>query len=348
MCFGSIIRDLKNMDYIKKFDTVVVGGSFDHFHKGHIEFLRLAFSSGKKAIVGITSDKYIRVSSIKHYASSIEPYKTRKKAVGEFLEKEGVIDRSELLEIYNVFGPTLDPKPRVEAIVVAERTKEGASIINKKRREKGLKSLEVIVAEEVLAEDGKPISSERIRKGEIDRAGKIYVKKDYLNKDLVLPEDARKIFKKPFGDLLQEGSLQTENLRGKIVVTVGDVTTKLFRENGLVPSLSIVDFRVQREQKFKSVEDLGFGKSIKMVEVGNHPGHISRELFSEVLFFFKHGNNDTVIIVKGEEDLAVLPVVLSAPLGVFIFYGQPNLGLVRVVVDEVSKKRALNLISMFQ
>jgi len=52
-----------------KYNLVACGGTFDHFHKGHEEFLRYVFSVGKKVIVGVTSDEYIESSKFKVLAS---------------------------------------------------------------------------------------------------------------------------------------------------------------------------------------------------------------------------------------------------------------------------------------
>jgi len=55
----------------------------------------------------------------------------------------------------------------------------------------------------------------------------------------------------------------------------------------------------------------------------------------------------TVILVGGEDDLAVLPVLLIAPLGFSIYYGQPGEGLVRVDVTEENKEKAYRLVEKF-
>ena len=44
------------------------------------------------------------------------------------------------------------------------------------------------------------------------------------------------------------------------------------------------------------------------------------------------------IIVKGEEDLAVLPCILIAPQETIILYGQPNEGLVYLKACDVVEK----------
>jgi len=52
----------------------------------------------------------------------------------------------------------------------------------------------------------------------------------------------------------------------------------------------------------------------------------------------------TVLIVNGEEDLLVLPVLVEALLGSVLYYGQPNDGVVRVKISQ--KKKQLGRILM--
>jgi uncharacterized protein (UPF0218 family) len=54
-----------------------------------------------------------------------------------------------------------------------------------------------------------------------------------------------------------------------------------------------------------------------------------------------------VINITGEEDLAVLPFVLVAPLNFQILYGQPNEGIVAIFITNDIKKRAMNLLEKF-
>ena len=58
-----------------------------------------------------------------------------------------------------------------DAIVVSEETEPTAVEINEIRVSKGMKPLDIVVVSFVLAYDGNPISSTRIRRGEITRNG---------------------------------------------------------------------------------------------------------------------------------------------------------------------------------
>jgi pantetheine-phosphate adenylyltransferase len=62
---------------------------------------------------------------------------------------------------------------QLEAIVVSQETKPRAEEINKIRAQRGLKTLEIVEIPLVLAEDGTPISSMRVRYGEMDVHGKL-------------------------------------------------------------------------------------------------------------------------------------------------------------------------------
>jgi uncharacterized protein (UPF0218 family) len=54
-----------------------------------------------------------------------------------------------------------------------------------------------------------------------------------------------------------------------------------------------------------------------------------------------------LIIVEGEEDLAVIPLVICSPEGAVILYGQPGEGVVVCEVDWKARKKARELLSHF-
>lgn len=344
MCLSFIIEVLRNMGYEKKFKKVVLGGSFDHLHKGHKEFLKFAGSISQRIILGITSDEYIKqVSGIKYYVSSIEPYIKRRGEVLGFLKLEGLLDRLKIIKIDDVYGPTLDPRQDLYAILVTEKTLPGAAAINRERKKLGLRKLEVIIAPEVLAEDGKPISSGRIRKGEISRDGKLYIKPEWLKQKLFLSESLRNELRKPLGVLIDKNYEKPES---EFVVTVGDITTQMFNKMSAEQEISVIDFKVSRKEKFSKIEDLGFLGNEEIINAENPAGQITPSLFKAIKqAFLRRGR--TIVKVLGEEDLAVLPAILAAPLSSVIFYGQPNEGLVKVEITEETKEKVYNLVLNF-
>ena len=60
-----------------------------------------------------------------------------------------------------------------DAIVVTEETEPTAIEINEIRKKKSMKPLDIVVVSFVLADDNIPISSTRIRNGEIDKKGNL-------------------------------------------------------------------------------------------------------------------------------------------------------------------------------
>ena len=57
------------MDSPKKFKTAVLGGTFDHFHKGHENFLEHGLSISKRLVIGVTSDEFVKKFKIKNKKS---------------------------------------------------------------------------------------------------------------------------------------------------------------------------------------------------------------------------------------------------------------------------------------
>lgn len=326
-------------------NLIVCGGTFDHFHKGHRSLLKLAFSLGQHIVVGVTSDQYVRSSKLEAGSlQRIESFEERKEAVLEFVKKEGVLDKTEIVEISDLFGPTLDKNFPIDVIVVSEDTKKGADIINQERKELNLIPLKIIVVPLLKAEDKKNISSSRIRKGEIDREGKLYVNPLWLKRDLMLPENLREKFKKPFGVLMPEAKGLGD--LAEVVATVGDITTKKFNEFKLNQQVSVIDFKVERQKRFSDIRELGFLGNERLIKVSNPAGSITSDLFKVCLAIWNKGK--VILSVEGEEDLAVLPMVLTAPLQAAIYYGQPNEGLVKIEVSEEIKKIVYGLVNRFE
>ena len=58
-------------------------------------------------------------------------------------------------------------------IVVSEETFDVAVEINRIRKERGMTEMEIVKIPMIKAEDGRPISSSRIKKGEIDEEGRL-------------------------------------------------------------------------------------------------------------------------------------------------------------------------------
>lgn len=147
---------------------VCLGGTFDLLHKGHKKLINKAFEiAGKNGFVfiGLTTNKMTKRKKI------VETIEERQKKLQEFLIEKCFIDRALIIPIIDKYGPSIEGD--FDAIVVSPETFETAQEINLKRVNNGKKPLKIIKIPFVLAEDGKPISSTRIFKGEIDKNGHV-------------------------------------------------------------------------------------------------------------------------------------------------------------------------------
>ncbi len=139
---------------------VVVGGTFEFLHKGHRALLKKAFEIGDYVLIGLTADDFKSECSIN--------FEGRRRRVEEFVENFG--KKYDIVKIHDKYGPTLQQD--FDVIVVSKETKRTAEEINRLRREKGLKEMKIVEIPIFYAEDLLPISSRRIRDGEIDEDGK--------------------------------------------------------------------------------------------------------------------------------------------------------------------------------
>jgi GTP-dependent dephospho-CoA kinase len=157
-----------------------------------------------------------------------------------------------------------------------------------------------------------------------------------------LPDNLRDQLKKPLGILLLDSDATRDNISKKIplgsfVITVGDATTEKMIRFGFNPSLQIVDSVEKRNKR-----DLPEGNPSTILTCENPAAEITLESISVIQKAL--GMTPPVrIIVSGEEDLLVLPVAVYAPKNSVILYGQPNEGLVIVLVTEEVRNRARSI-----
>ncbi|MEM1530851.1 MAG: phosphopantetheine adenylyltransferase [Candidatus Bathyarchaeia archaeon] len=152
-----------------KFKIVAVGGTFDELHKGHKTLLKTAFIYGENVWIGLCTDEFARKLRKNHEIAS---YEERINELKRFLNDLGVSSRAKIIPLSDPYGPAAT-STEIEAIVVSRETEPRARELNALRVRNGLKPLEIISIDMVPAEDRIPISTTRIRRGEIDRDGKL-------------------------------------------------------------------------------------------------------------------------------------------------------------------------------
>ncbi|MGQ9639125.1 MAG: phosphopantetheine adenylyltransferase [Candidatus Bathyarchaeia archaeon] len=148
---------------------VALGGTFDHLHRGHKSLIGKALQLGDRIIIGLSSDEYLSRWSKAHSVSS---YEKRLERLKSYFSELNVLDRVTILPLNDPFGPTISDDS-ISVLVVTRDTLKTALEINRIRISKGLAPLQVYVCDLVLADNGKPISSTRIREGLIDTEGRL-------------------------------------------------------------------------------------------------------------------------------------------------------------------------------
>ena len=159
-----------------------------------------------------------------------------------------------------------------------------------------------------------------------------------------LPESLREQLKTPLGELVLQEDVSKENILNKvsselIVITVGDKTTENIIHLGIIPQIQIIDGLEKRNQR-----NIPIDETIRTdLTCKNPPGEITEESIQTIQNAFSC-EHPVRIIVKGEEDLLVIPVCIFAPENSVVMYGQPNEGLVLVHVTPETQAKVQKLL----
>ena len=150
-----------------KYKKVAVGGTFDQLHKGHIALIEKALEIGNHVDIGLTTDEMVKVNPKDH---PVAKFDDRRLNLLKFLFVSNAIKRVNIVPISDSYGSAIDDK-KLDALVVSHNTLYRGKEINEIRDKKGLRPLKLVIIDDVLAEDGLPISSTRIRRCIIDKDG---------------------------------------------------------------------------------------------------------------------------------------------------------------------------------
>ncbi len=146
---------------------VVVGGTFEYLHAGHIKLLNTAFSLGEEIVIGVTSDEMARKMRRRRVKSFDERVEQLKQLVDTFSRGK----RYRIIEINDPYGPTINEKD-LDIIVVSVETFPNALRINNERRRRAMKPLVIVVIPLVETNYGYKISSSLIYTSTLDEWGR--------------------------------------------------------------------------------------------------------------------------------------------------------------------------------
>ncbi|MCL2359805.1 MAG: pantetheine-phosphate adenylyltransferase [Nitrososphaerota archaeon] len=154
---------------MKPYKKVAVGGTFDELHSGHKALLNCAFEVGEQVVIGLTSDAFVMQISKPHKTAS---YTERCQRLEAYLAQMGLVGRVQIVPLTDSYGLMLSARD-IEALIVSEETQKIGKVINQKRRDAGYPSIQLVVVDMVPAQNHRPISTTRIRRGEIDHNGRM-------------------------------------------------------------------------------------------------------------------------------------------------------------------------------
>jgi len=159
-----------------------------------------------------------------------------------------------------------------------------------------------------------------------------------------LPDNLRDKLKKPLGILLKDSDITKESIlknipQNSFIISVGDATTERLLKYGIIPSLQILDGlekRTKREMPLANVKTT--------LNCTNPPAEITTESLNIIKKAFQSPTPVRIVVI-GEEDLLVLPVVVFAPENSVVLYGQPNEGLVIVSINAEIRNKAQSIMN---
>ncbi len=155
-----------------------------------------------------------------------------------------------------------------------------------------------------------------------------------------LQQSLRPELKEPMGPIYTDAEALLADA-GTPIVAVGDIVTYHLTTADHTPAVALVDGRTKRAAVEDHIEDAIDGDRFdNEIEVANPPATLSAALLSGLHEGLSNAaaGETTVVVVDGEEDLAALPAIATAPEGGSVVYGQPDEGM--VLVDAGGEARA--------
>ncbi len=126
-----------------------------------------------------------------------------------------------------------------------------------------------------------------------------------------------------------------------LFAVVGDFVSANVLAAGITPQIVVLDNKTLRLE-IKPVKH-----GMEEIKVRNAPATISAEAW-RVLREAVTLKRRVAVVVEGEEDLLVLPLLAEMPLGSVIAYGQPKEGLVVVTVSKERREWARGFLNRME
>ena len=326
-----------------------MGGTFDRFHAGHEALLLGCLASTQYLEVWLVSDLMAQVKD-----RTARSWNERSADISAWAEGLGLSDRISFHNLVDRVGPA-ESRSDVTSIGCTPETRSACDAINDVRAENGLSPLQVVEVAHVLASDGSPISSTRIRSGVIDSEGERWLGILEMNLEQRMPAMLDDELKQPFGTLHEgpeddlsvamQKALDSIPEKSPKLIAVGDVCVQTLVEMGVVPDIAYIDGMTKREA-WAPAADLDRTVFPNMLTCSNPPGLLTADLKRTTQKALS-SEEPTLVVVDGEEDLAPIVIHLLAPMGCAVVYGQPGKGVVLRFTEEDTKLNCRRLLDVF-
>ncbi len=157
--------------------------------------------------------------------------------------------------------------------------------------------------------------------------------------EFIVGDELRSLIAESNGELCSPKDI-FEKFGHSRIIAVGDVTTQVLHDSGIVPFIEIVDLKTKR----------GTGDSFKSIpgsyRIRNEAATLSHDLFLLIEKLLEGDGGR--IEVEGEEDLAVIPIIFYSDKNTVVAYGIPDVGMACIQVSVEVKQLVKDLIERME
>jgi len=173
-----------------------------------------------------------------------------------------------------------------------------------------------------------------------------------------LPNNLRNSLRDPIGQIFTgkpsdsaKKAIDYINKLGKgFTVAIGDVCTKSLLEQEFYPNVIVFDETTRRRK------DISINLSSYQIRNAINPKEWILQsawtVIQQSIAFSTSNNCRIAVRIDGEEDLLIIPAIISLPIGSVVVYGQPPInseeGIVVVSISSSLKDKVTNLLKKFE